>query len=302
MKKSRTGIALLFVAFLVVCFVVVVVLLSVVSETEPETSSWAEVFDFGNKIGVINLEGTLTSSDETLKQLRKFQKKASVKAVILRINSPGGTVAPAQEIYREVNRIKKKKPVVASLETVAASAAYYIASSADDIVCSRGTITGSIGVIMMLPDIHKVIEKIGVGVNVIKAGKYKDIGSGVRPLTEEEKNILEGFAAEIHEQFISDVAEGRKGKIEKENLRAIADGRFFSGEKAKEMGLVDTIGNFYDAVAMAKKLARVKGDPELVYPKKKWEYLDLFTESAIDAIHRVADRVRLVQPELPSIR
>lgn len=302
MKKSRVGMSILFVVFLIVCFVAVVVILSTVSDVEKGTPSWLEVFDFGNKIGVIYLEGTLTSSDEILKQLRKFRKKSSIKAVVLRINSPGGTVAPAQEIYREIARLKKKKPVVVSIETVGASAAYYIASNADNIVCSQGTITGSIGVIMMLPDIHKVIEKIGVGVNVIKAGKYKDIGSGVRPLTDEEKGILEGFAAEIHEQFISDVAEGRKGKIEKEDLRTIADGRFFSGEKAKEMGLVDTIGNFYDAIAMAKKLAHIKGEPELVYPKKKWEYLDLFTESAVNAINRVAERVRLVQPELPSVR
>jgi len=302
MKKSRTGLAILFVAFLIVCFVVVVALISSVSEGDKDASSWSEVLEFGNRIGVINLEGTLTSSDETLKLLRKFSEKSSIKAIIFRINSPGGTVAPAQEIYREIMKVKKKKPVVVSMETVAASAAYYIASSADDIVCSQGTITGSIGVIMMLPDMHKIIEKIGLGMNVIKAGKYKDIGSSVRPLTEEEKSILETFAAEIHEQFISDVAEGRKGKIEKENLRLIADGRFFTGQKAKEMGLVDTIGNFYDAVSVAKKLAHIKGEPELVYPKKKWDYLDLFMESAVGAVNRAADRIRLAQPEVPSIR
>jgi protease IV len=302
MKKSRTGLAILFLAFLVVCFVVAVALISTVSEGDKDGSSWAEVLDFGNKIGVINLEGTITSSDETLKQLRKFRKKSSVRAIILRINSPGGTVAPAQEIYREIMKVKKKKPVVVSMETVAASAAYYISSSADDIVCSQGTITGSIGVIMMLPDMHKIIEKIGLGMNVIKAGKYKDIGSAVRPLTDEEKSILETFAAEIHEQFISDVAEGRKGKIEKENLRSIADGRFFTGQKAKELGLVDTIGNFYDAVTVAKKLANVKGEPELVYPKKKWDYLDMLVESTAGAVNRVTERIRLVQPGVPSIR
>jgi protease-4 len=302
MKKSRTGLAILFLAFLVVCFVVVVGLISTMSEGDKDASSWPDVLDFGNKIGVINLEGTITSSDEILKQLRKFRKKSSIKAIVFRVNSPGGTVAPAQEIYREITKVKKKKPVVVSMETVAASAAYYISSSADDIVCSQGTITGSIGVIMMLPDIHSIIEKIGLGVNVIKAGKYKDIGSAVRPLTDEEKSILETFAAEIHEQFISDVAEGRKGKIDKEKLRSIADGRFFTGQKAKELGLVDTIGNFYDAVTVAKKLANIKGEPELVYPKKKWDYLDLFAESASGAINRVADRIRLAQPGVPSIR
>jgi len=227
--------------------------------------------------------------------LRKFRKKKEIKAIVLRINSPGGTVAPAQEIYREIQKIKKAKPIVASMETVGASAAYYIASSSDTVVCSAGTITGSIGVIMMLTEIHKVIEKIGVDVNVIKAGKYKDIGSSVRALTEPERRILEDFAKEIHEQFIRDVALGRKGKIGEEKLREIADGRFFTGEKAKEMGLVDTLGNLYDAIKIAAQLGGVKGEPEIVYPDKKWKgYLDLLTESAAGAVvNKVVEQSRI---------
>jgi protease IV len=302
MKKSRTGLAILFLVILVVCFVVVVAIISRMSGGNRTGSSLADVFGLGNDIGVINLEGTISSSDDTLKQLRKFEKNSSIKAIILRINSPGGTVAPAQEIYREIMKAKKKKPVVVSMETVAASAAYYISSAADDIVCSPGTITGSIGVIMMLPNVQDLIKKIGVGLNVIKAGKFKDIGSPVRPMTDEEKSVLQNFAAEVHEQFISDVAAGRKGKIDIKKLRSIADGRFFTGQKAKELGLVDTIGNFYDAVAVAKKLAHVKGEPELVYPKKKWGFFDLLAESAVGTINRVVDRVRLAQPEVPSIR
>ncbi|MBI5251513.1 MAG: signal peptide peptidase SppA [Desulfomonile tiedjei] len=300
MKKSRTGLAILFIAFLVVGFVVLVIAVSILSD-DKEASTWAGILDSGNKIGVITLEGTLTSSDEILKQIKKFRKKSSVKAILLRVNSPGGTVAPAQEIYREIVKTRKKKPVVVSMETVAASAAYYIASTADTIVCSQGTITGSIGVIMVLPDIHKVIEKIGVDVNIIKAGKYKDIGSGVKPLSGEERNILDNFAAEVHEQFISDVARGREGKIDKDKLREIADGRFFTGEKAKEMGLVDTIGNFYDAVKIAAELGKITTEPELVYPRKKWDNaLDLFMESSIAAINRVAERSRVLQA--PSVQ
>jgi protease-4 len=302
MKKSRAGLTILLILFLVAGFVVLLVAVSFISGGDKETSTWNQLFA-RNKIGVINIEGTIASSDETLKQLRKYSKRSSIKAILLRVNSPGGTVAPAQEIYREIGKIKKKKPVVVSMETVAASAAYYISSNASKIVCSQGTITGSIGVIMMLPEIHKVIEKIGVNVNIIKAGKYKDLGTGVRPLTEDERNILENFAAEVHEQFISDVAAGRKGKIAKDKLREIADGRFFTGEKAKEMGLVDTIGNFYDAVKVAADLGGIKEEPELVYPKKKWEsYMDLLTESAVSAIAKAADQTRAIQASPPTVR
>ena len=296
MKKTRTGKAILLIAFLVVAFIVIAVTASMILETDKEPSAWTDILGYGNNVAVVPIEGTITSSDEILKQLRKFRKKTSVKAIVLRINSPGGTVAPAQEIYREIGKVRKKKPVVSSMETVGASAAYYIASNSDKIVCSAGTITGSIGVIMMLPEIHKVIEKIGINVNVIKAGKFKDIGTGVRPLTAEERNILENFAGSIHEQFISDVAAGRKGKIDKDKLRSIADGQFFSGEKAKEIGLVDTIGNFYDAVKIAAELGGIKTEPELVYPKKKWGgLLDAVLESAMHSLNRIADQTRLMQ-------
>jgi protease-4 len=301
-KRPRAGKAVLLLFFLVAVSVVIALVLSVDSEKEEERSFLAELLGTDQKIGIVTLEGVIESSDKVLKQLRKYRKKSSVRAIILRINSHGGAVAPAQEIYREIGRIKAKKPVVASIETVGASAAYYIASNADRVVCSPGTITGSIGVIMVLAEIHKVIEKIGVNVNVIKAGKFKDIGSGIRPLTSEERDILESFAMEVHEQFIKDVEAGRKGKIDLEKLRAVADGSFFTGEKAKELGLVDELGNFYDAVKIAKDLARIKGEPELLYPKKKWDrYLDIFLDSLAGVIVKAADRSRLIQA-VPIVR
>lgn len=296
MKKSRTGVALLFFFALIVGFGILVFLFSALSESDEQGFGLGDLFGAGNKIGVIEIEGTITSSDTILKQLRKFGKRSSIRAILLRINSPGGAVAPAQEIYRQIGVVRKKKPVVASIETVGASAAYYIASNADRVVCSRGTITGSIGVIMILAEVHKVIEKIGVNVNVIKAGKFKDIGSAVRPLTEEERKILESFANEVHEQFIHDVAAARKGKIEIEKLRTIADGSFFSGEKAHKLGLVDTIGNFYDAVKIAGKLGGIEGEPELVYPKKKWGgYLDLLLGSVTGVLSSATNASRLIQ-------
>lgn len=297
MSRSRTGVAIIFLFFVIVAFGLIVVGVSLLFGTGTETSGWGGILDFGDKVGVVEVEGEIMSSDQTLKELRKFSKKSSVKAIVLRINSPGGAVAPAQEIYREVEKIKKKKPIVASMETVAASAAYYIASPTNRIVCSNGTITGSIGVIMLLTDLQKLIEKIGVGVNVIKAGKYKDIGSFARPLTAEERKILETFADEIHEQFIRDVAKGRKGKIDEEKLRSVADGRFFTGQRAKEIGLVDSIGNFYDAVRIAGKLGGISGEVELVYPKKRWDnYLDIFLESASRALVRASRQLHVIRP------
>ncbi len=300
MKKSRLGVSLAFVMAVMIIFVIIVMTLSRFLDTEDRSSGISEILDYGNKIGVITIEGTILTCDETLKEMKKFRKKSSIRAILLRINSPGGTVAPAQEIYREIEKVRKKKPVVASIETVGASAAYYIASSADRIVCSKGSITGSIGVIMMLPDIHKVIEKIGVNVNVIKAGAFKDIGSGIKPLDDQERDILQNFAKEVHEQFISDVLQGRKGKIEEDKLREIADGRFFTGQSAKELGLVDSMGNFYDAVKVAANLGGIKGEPELEYPKKRWHsYLDLFMDSASKSLMKGMEYIATTRNQAP---
>ncbi len=298
MKPSRTKKSILAIVIIILFFIGISLLFTLNTNDETPVSKFSDLLE-SNKIGVVTLEGELTSADETLKDLRKFQRRASVKAVVLRINSPGGAVAPAQEIYREIIKTRKKKPVVASMQTMGTSAAYYIASSADKIVCSAGTITGSIGVIMMLADLEKIMDRVGLNVKIIKAGKYKDIGSMFRPLTDEERNILQDFAAEIHEQFIHDVAKARKGKIEEKQLRSIADGRFFTGEKAKEMGLVDALGNFYDAVKIASELGGVKGEPELIYPKKKWEnYLELLMESSANALGRVFNSARAARPQV----
>lgn len=281
MSKSRLTGSLTLIIVLIVAFVTLTYTLSIFFEDEDRQSSLSAMLEYGSKVAVIPIEGTIMTADETLKQLRRFSRKSSIRAIVLRINSPGGTVAPAQEIYREIEKVRKKKPVVSSIETVGASAAYYIASITDKIVCSKGSITGSIGVIMMLPDIHKVIEKIGVNVNVIKAGTFKDIGSGIKPLDGKERDILQGFAAEVHEQFISDVMHGRKGKVDEDKLRSIADGRFFTGQSAEKLGLVDSMGNFYDAIKLAAKLGGIKGEPEIEYPKKKWNnYLDLLMGTA----------------------
>lgn len=289
MPRSRTRSAILFILFLAIGFGVLIALLSALFGDDSEDRGLMDLLIGRPQVAVVPIVGGVDSADETLKLLKKYTKKTSIKAIILRIDSPGGAVAPAQELYTQIAKIKKKKPVVASMQTVAASAAYYIASAADRVVCSKGTITGSIGVIMIVPNIKEVTEKIGFKVNVIKAGKFKDIGSMIRPMTDPEREYLETFAKEVHDQFIDDVAKARAGKIKREKLLEIADGRFFTGEKALELGLVDSLGNFYDAVDRAAELAKIE-DPKLVYPKEDWNYLDMFlqsmTQNIVDGISK----------------
>jgi protease IV len=187
--------------------------------------------------------------------------------VILRVDSPGGGVGPSQEIHREVLRLKEKKPVVVSMGAVAASGGYYVSCAADKIIANEGTITGSIGVIMEFLNVERLFEWAGLKSRVIKSGKYKDIGSGTREMTDEEKKLLQAMVDDVHDQFVSAIVESRG--IERATVLSFADGRVFSGRQAKEIGLVDELGNFRDAVAKAAELAGIEGDPKLVYPRRR---------------------------------
>ena len=238
---------------------------------------------FGDRIGVIPLEGPIFDSKPVISQLVKFQKDDGVKAIILRINSPGGGVGPSQEIYREVQKTTKTKKVVASMGGVAASGGYYIAAAADRIVANPGTITGSIGVIMEFVRFEELLNKIGVSLEVLKSGEFKDIGSPTRKMTERDKELIQGLIADIQRQFVEAVAQGRNLPVER--VEKIADGRILSGAQAKELALVDTLGNFQDAVEEAKALAGIEGEVALVYPKKsKLELWDLLFESTARSI------------------
>jgi protease-4 len=223
-------------------------------------------FSFGAKIGVIPVEGAIMESDTIVSQMKKFGDDKGIKAIVLRINSPGGGVGPSQEIYREVQRTVSKKRVIASMGGVAASGGYYIAAAADKIVASPGTITGSIGVIMEFVRFEELLGKIGISLEVLKSGEFKDIGSPHRKLTERDRQVIDALIADIQKQFVTAVAEGRNIQIEK--VQEIADGRIFSGAQAKEFGLVDLLGNFEDAVSLAKELAGIEGDVTLVFPKR----------------------------------
>jgi protease-4 len=238
---------------------------------------------FSSKIGVIPIEGAIMDSQAITEQLRRFKKDKGIKAIILRINSPGGAVGPTQEIYREVQRTAETKKVVASLGGVAASGGYYIAAAAKKIVANPGTITGSIGVIMEFVRFEDLLNKIGITLEVLKSGEFKDIGSPHRKLTARDKDLISALIADIQKQFVEAVANGRDLSLEK--TREIADGRIFSGAQAKALGLVDVLGNFQDAVELAKNLATIKGDVTLVYPKKsKLDLWDLLLGSAADSI------------------
>ena len=220
----------------------------------------------GNKIGVISIEGTITDSTQILSQLLKFKKDKRIKAIILRINSPGGGVGPSQEIYREVRKTIKAKKVIASMGSLAASGGYYIASGANKIVANPGTITGSIGVIMEFIRLEELLKRIGVSMEIIKSGEFKDIGSPHREMSERDRVLLKALITDVQRQFVESVALGRNLSVDK--VKEIADGRIISGAQAKELGLVDALGNFRDAVDLAKKMTGIEGEVTLVYPKK----------------------------------
>jgi len=225
----------------------------------------------GDKVGVIEVSGTIMDSKRTLKDLNRFAEAEHIKAIVLRIDSPGGAVGPSQEIYDAIKRIKAKKKIVASMGSLAASGGYYIACATDKIYANPGTLTGSIGVIMELPNVQGLLKWAGVDMNTIKAGKMKDSGSPFREMTPEEREYFEGMLADVHLQFIEAVAAGRKLTVEE--VKPLADGRVFSGRQAKEAKLVDELGGIEAAIAEAGKLGGISGEPETEYPKKEKKLL-----------------------------
>lgn len=225
----------------------------------------------GDSVGVVQIEGTINDSHDAIESLKQFGETKGIKAVVVRIDSPGGAVAPTQEIYEEIEKLRKKKPVIASMGGMAASGGYYIASACDQIFANPGTLTGSIGVIMELGNVEELMKKIGVQGYSIKSGPNKDIGSPLKPLTPEGRAILQGLVNNVYGQFVAAVAKGRR--MTEDKVRELADGRVYSGEQAKGLGLVDALGNMEDAVALAAKRVGIKGTPQTVYARaeqKSW--------------------------------
>ena len=231
----------------------------------------------GEKVALIRVTGMIIDSTDVIDELKEYAKDSSVKAIVLRVDSPGGAVAPSQEIYEEVRKIKEHKKVVVSMGSVAASGGYYIAAPADKIVANAGTLTGSIGVIMEIPNMGGLMKKIGVETQIIKSGKHKDIASAFRSLSPEEKQILQTVLDDVHDQFIRAVSDGREMEFEK--IKSLADGRVFTGRMAKDLGLVDELGNLQDAIMLAGKLTGIEGEPKVVTKEEKFSIYDMIKGS-----------------------
>ena len=223
------------------------------------------------KIGVVEIYGPITGANKTVRLIEKYAKDSSIKGILVHIDSPGGAVAPSQEIYEALLKARKKKKVVASMATLAASGGFYIAVGADRIVANPGTITGSIGVIMGFADMRKLMSKLGVESIVVKSGKFKDIGTSARPFTDEDRKMLEGVIDDVYMQFVEAVAKQRNVKISQ--VKKIADGRIFSGKQGKELGMVDQLGTFRDAVSLLASLTGITGEPVLVMETEKFSWL-----------------------------
>ena len=237
--------------------------------------------EINDQIGIIEINGTIMESKNIIDNLNDFNDRSDIKAIVVRIDSPGGAVAPSQEIYEKVRSIsiQNKKPIIASMGSVAASGGYYIAIGADQIIANPGTITGSIGVIINFPIAKDLVEKIGFKFNTIKSGEMKDAGSPYRNPTEKENVFFQEIVDDLYNQFLSEVSNRRGISIEK--LKNISDGRIFTGNKAFKLGLIDSIGTFEDALNISKNLANISDKTNLVYPKdEKGRFIKMFFDES----------------------
>lgn len=272
-RTVRTALALL--GLLVLAVIGVSLLTSVALD-----SGWLG----GERVAVIRIEGVIMDSRETIEELRRFRDNPSIKAVVLRIDSPGGGVVPSQEIHTEVLKARKdgRLKVVASMGNLAASGGYYIAAATDKIVANPGTLTGSIGVIMELANVQGLLEKVGVQSVVIKSGRYKDLASPFRAMSKEDRGLLQNVLDDVHDQFIQAVAAGRALKVEE--VRPLADGRIFTGRQARTAKLVDELGDLQDAIKLAARLVGIEGEPRVVEPRKRFSLRDLLENSFLGRV------------------
>lgn len=230
----------------------------------------------GARIAVVDVFGTITEAQPIVKQLKKWGKSSSVKGIVIHVDSPGGGVAPSQEIYDAIRKVRdeEEKVVVVSMSSLAASGGYYIACAADRIVANPGTLTGSIGVILQFLTAEKLMQKIGIGFERVKSGDLKDVGALDRAMTDKEREMLTAVIMDTYEQFVEVVAEGRE--LDKDDVYQLANGAIYTGRQAYGLGLVDTLGTFDDAVQIAAELAGIKGEPQTIQePKPKKGLWDL---------------------------
>lgn len=234
----------------------------------------AGAFAFGPRVAVVELEGVILDVQDLLADLKSHRENPVVRAIVVRINSPGGVVAPTQEVHQALVKVREAgKPVVASLGAVAASGGYYVAVAADRIYANPGTLTGSIGVIMQLANIGELMKKVGVDYVVVKAGRFKDVGNVSRQMTPEERRVLQALLDDVHDQFIAAVADGRQ--LDRAKVLGFADGRIFSGAQAQGLGMIDELGSLEDAVNGAAKLAGLEVPPRVIPPRRRLSVMDL---------------------------
>ena len=245
--------------FLITLLIIVFIIFSII--LNPKTEKY--------NIGIVEIEGTITDSKNVVETLHEFNKRSDIHAIIVRLNTPGGSVAPSQEIYEKVKKIslENKKPIIASIGTIAASGGYYIAIGANKIIGNPGSITGSIGVIINFPIAKDLVDKIGLKFKTVKSGDLKDAGSPYRNPTDKENIFFQKIVDDLHIQFITEVANRRKISMEK--IQSYSDGRIFTGKEAYRLGLIDSIGTFEDALNISKNLANISGETNLIYPKKE---------------------------------
>ena len=249
---------------LAIGFTVVIIALVSGSSDKTETVTVGS----GDKVAVVDLKGVIASSDEVVRQMKKYKNNSSIRAIVLHIDSPGGGVVASQEMYEEVRAVRDGgKPVIVSMGSLAASGGYYVAVGGSYLVANRGTLTGSVGVISEFLQVKDALDKLGIGVKTIKAGKLKDAGSPMRAMNEDDQKYFQALMDDVHRQFIDVVARERKMDVEK--VRELADGRVFTGEQALQLGLVDTLGTFEDAVRIAAVKVGIKGEPAIVKERKR---------------------------------
>jgi protease-4 len=294
--KSRAG--MFFIGAFSGCVVIIggILLLGlfIAAMANNDTTSRGDVF--GEKVAVIPIEGEILGSREAIEALHRYARNSSVKAMVMRINSPGGAIAPSQEIYEEIRNVRARsgKPIIASLDSVAASGGYYIASACDRIVANPGSITGSIGVILQWMETKDLLAWAKLKPETITSGAMKAAGSPYRDLSDPERAYFQSIVMQLHSQFVRAVAAGRKGKMSEADVSRIADGRVFTGEQALGLKLVDQLGNLDDAIRTAGKLGGISGKPGTIYPRKRSRGIfDVLTSDDSDtetAIGRILTR------------
>lgn len=274
MSSNKAMIGILSLVFV---FFITLILFAYIAMQSIQGDSVAKVNDSSKSIAVVEVSGVIMTSKKIINLLHRAEKDKKIKAIIIRINSPGGAVAPVQEVYDEMLRINKNIPIYASFATVAASGGYYIGSAARKIYANRGTLTGSIGVIMQFLNLSELYKLAKISPETIKAGKYKDIGQPNRSMTDEEKVLMNSMIGKVHQQFKDDILATRKDKLKK-SIDEVAQGQIFSGQEAYELGLVDKLSSLWNAAREIHNELKLEGEfqgVKFIKEKKKFSFMEL---------------------------